>query len=50
MRSVSSENVLGSHIEFHESLDRGPGFGIAGGDGLRAKETNFLTRIEVDLD
>ena len=49
-RSRSSENILGSHVEFHEGFDRSSSSGVARGDGLGAKETRFLARIEVDLD
>ena len=49
-RPESGENVLCSHIEFHESLDRSSSFIVAGSNGLGTKETGFLTGIEVDLD
>ena len=45
-----SEDVQCSHVELHESFDRSSGFVVAGGDGLRAKETSFLAGIKVDLD
>ena len=50
MRQKSDEDVLCSHIEFHESLDRSSSFIVTGSNCLRTKETGFLARIEVDLD
>ena len=50
MRLDSGENVLGRHVEFHESLDGSSSSGIVGGDGQGAEETGFLTGVEVDLD
>lgn len=50
MRPESGEDTLCGHVEFHESLDLPFSLGVAGGNGLRAKETGFLTRIEMDLN
>ena len=50
MRLESGENVLGRHVEFHESLDGSSSSRIVGGDGQGAEETGFLTGVEVDLD
>jgi len=50
MRTDGGEDVLGGHVELHESLNRGSSLGIAGGDGLRTKEAGFLSGIEVNLD
>jgi len=50
MRPGGGENVLGSHVELHESLDRSSGSGVAGGDSLGTEETGFLAGIEVDLE
>ena len=46
----SREDVLCSHVKFHECFDIRFSFGVASSDGLRAKETGFLAGIEVDLD
>jgi hypothetical protein len=50
MRPDSGEDVLGSHVEFHESLNCNPGIMVGRGDRLRAKETSFLTGVEVNLE
>jgi len=50
MRPESGEDVLCSHVEFHESLDCSSSFIVASGNCLRTKETSFLTGVEVDLD
>ena len=46
----SGGNVLGRHVEFHESLDGSSSSGVVGGDGQGAEETGFFTGVEVDLN
>ena len=50
MRLGSGEDVLRSHVEFHESLDLNFSFVVVGSDVLGAKEAGFLSGIEVKLD
>ena len=50
IRLDGGENVLGGHVEFHESLDSSSSSRVAGGDGLGAEETGFLAGIEMDLE
>ena len=50
MRPEGNEDVLCSHIEFHESLDLRFRLVVLGSDGLRAKEAGFLAGIEMELD
>ena len=50
MRPEDGEDVLRGHIEFHESLDLGLRLVVVARDCLRANETDFLSRIEMELD
>ena len=49
-RTESGEDVLCSHIEFHESLDLDVSFVVVVRDFLRAKQPGFLSGIEMELD
>ena len=49
-RPETGEDVLCSHVEFHESLDRSSSFTVAGSNGLGTKKAGFLAGIEVNLD
>ena len=50
MRPESGEDILSGHVEFHESLDLDSSFIVVGGNLLGAKETGFLSGIEMELD
>ena len=42
-RESGGKDVLGSHVEFHEGLDRSSIPAVLGGDGLRPEEFGLLT-------
>jgi len=49
-RPESGEDVLCSHVEFHESLDLNSRFVVVGSNGLRTQKTDFLASVEMELD
>jgi len=49
-RQEGGEDVLSSHVEFHESFNLDSSFVVMGGNLLRTEETGFLSGIEMELD